>query len=190
MWLEWPEPKLVLSWALVYLRLCLSIMIIMVMMQQSTVTMAVTTPMMIITTSLSSLTITVWRAILLSAVLFSASLWVSASSVIAGPFKSKCKRTIQFWSMDYRVSIVCIPKTSKLNLVFFQLLLLLYLLCLGIHILGLRCYIHCRAINMIASRFPSFLGHLQCSQCSSSCFIFFPWLWGFFRVVKHHWKLI
>ena len=50
--------------------------------------------------------------------------------------------------------------------------------------------LHCRAINMIASRFPSFFEHLECSQCPSSCSIFFPWFWGFFRVVKHHCRLI
>ena len=50
--------------------------------------------------------------------------------------------------------------------------------------------IHCRAINMITSRFPSFLGHLECSQGPNSCSIFFPWLSGFFRVVKHHCRLI
>ena len=43
---------------------------------------------------------------------------------------------------------------------------------------------------MIASRFPSFLGHLECSQCPSYCSFFFPCLWGFFRVVKHHCRLI
>ena len=43
---------------------------------------------------------------------------------------------------------------------------------------------------MITSRFPSFFEHLECSQHSSSCSIFFPWIWGFFRVVKHHCRLI
>ena len=114
MWLEWPDPKLVLSWALVYLCLCLSIIIIMVTMQQRTVTMAVITPMMIMTTSLSSLTITVWRAILLSAVLFSASLWVSANSVIAGPCKLKIFLKIQnLPSIKYKSQLINLNKIYK-----------------------------------------------------------------------------
>ena len=40
-------------------------------------------------------------------------------------------------------------------------------------------YIHCRAQNMIASRFPSFFGPLECSQSPKACFIFFPLLLGF-----------
>ena len=50
--------------------------------------------------------------------------------------------------------------------------------------------IHCRAINMSASRFPSFLGPLECSQSPSSCSIFFHLLSGFYRVVKHICRLI
>jgi len=43
---------------------------------------------------------------------------------------------------------------------------------------------------MITSRFPSFLGHLECSQWPSTYSIFFPWLSGFLKVVKHPWRLI
>ena len=35
--------------------------------------------------------------------------------------------------------------------------------------------------------FPSFFGPLESSLFPSSCFIFFPWLSGFYRVVNHIW---
>ena len=46
-------------------------------------------------------------------------------------------------------------------------------------------HLHCRAQNMIASRFLSYFGPLESSQSPSSCSIFFPLLSGFYRVVNH-----